>query len=213
MDESVASDVADNQVRHAMMLDAIKNAKAKEETKEEPKETPFESKPNVLPPMQKEIYMAETLQEQCRKYLKQAKKEERKEQKEQIEKVLQSTKALIKQKDFLPTILPYLIKHGSLLLSFGRCLCGRKHCLPGRNLLARLEQQGALEHLKELGIQTTVNWRGLIFYIDDVYPVYQIRSDVFRKIHITYNPKVYKLHETKEDQVKYDKRPLPRMDE
>lgn len=72
VDESVASDVADNQIRHAMMLDAITNQNTKEKPKEisseskpkeEPKETPFESKPNVLPPMQKEIYMAETLQE------------------------------------------------------------------------------------------------------------------------------------------------------
>lgn len=209
VDESVASDVADNQVRHAMMLDAIKNTKAKEETKE----TIIENKSKTLLPAQKEIYMAETLQEQRRNYLKKAKKEERKEQKEQLKKVLQSAKTLLAHKDFLPTILPCLIKHGSLLLAFGRCLCGRKHCLPGKNLLARLEQEGALEPLKELGIQTTVNWRGLIFSIDDVYPVYQIGMTTTKEIRITYNPKIYKIHETKEDQVKYDKRPLPRMDE
>lgn len=210
VDESIASDVADNDIRHAMLLDTLHN---KPFQKEQEKAVTNELKSKMPPLMRKEITMKETLQEQRRNYLKKSKKEEHKEHKEEIEKILQTTKNLFAHKDFLPTILPHLIKHGSLLLSFGKCLCGRKHCLSGRNLLARLEEDGALEPLKELGIQTTVNWRGLIFSIDDVYPVYQISMTTTKEIHITYNPKVYKLHETKEDQVKYDKRPLPRMDE
>ena len=210
VDESVASDVADNDIRHAMLLDTLHN---KLSQKEQEKAVTTESKSKMLPPMQKEITMKETLQEQRRNYLKKAKKEERKEHKEEIKKILQKTKTLLSKKEFLPSILPSLIKHGSLILSFGKCLCGQKHCLPGKHLLNQLEEDGALEPLKELGIQTTVNWRGLIFFIDDVYPVYQIRMTTTEGIYITYNPKIYKIHETQLDQMKYDKRPLPRMDE
>ena len=58
VDESVASDVADNDIRHAMLLDTLHN---KLSQKEQEKAVTTESKSKMLPPMQKEITMKETL--------------------------------------------------------------------------------------------------------------------------------------------------------
>lgn len=133
-----------------------------------------------------------TLQEKRKAVLEEQKRQEKEWQEKKHQKLCKSVKEILQNPRFLPRLEQELIKHGSILLKTGACLCGEKSCHSGKRLLELLKKDNALTPFIDLGIQIDVNWRGLVFSIDDEeaipYPQYMLIEKANKTFRVEYRP-------------------------
>lgn len=104
-----------------------------------------------------------SLIEQREKLLREQEEAKRQKEMERYERVMLDCADFLKRDDLYEMICGYLVKNGSVDVSFGMCLCGENGCISGRKLFSMLNQKNVFDRYKKDDIEIRPLWKSFNF--------------------------------------------------